>query len=197
MSARHAERHAPSITAQQQETQQACSTQTQVAWRSSVGSVLAREQRSKTQQSSRQYQELRQQARERPTQLLRPSLHVTLQQCAGIPPAPSRQHPRTPCCAVLCCLLRSGYLNTNVWEYKENIEAMVDKLKAKGVENIVVLVPPPVRGSTAQSLAEVVSVLGAPFMFRTAYGTSLGRLLLAAACCGMPWPGKSCAVAAF
>jgi hypothetical protein len=58
---------------------------------------------------------------------------------------------------VLCCLLCSGYLNTNVWEYKENIEAMIEKLKAKGVENIVVLVPPPVRGSTAQSVAEVVS----------------------------------------
>jgi hypothetical protein len=35
---------------------------------------------------------------------------------------------------------------------------MIDKLKAKGVENILVLVPPPVRGSSAQSLAEVVSV---------------------------------------
>lgn len=63
-------------------------------------------------------------------------------------------------CVVLCCPLCSGYLNTNVWEYKENIAAMVDKLKAKGVENIIVLVPPPVRGSTAQSLAEVVSMLG-------------------------------------
>lgn len=51
----------------------------------------------------------------------------------------------------------SGYLNTNVWEYKKNLEAMIDKLKAKGVENILVLVPPPVRGSSAQSLAEVVS----------------------------------------
>jgi hypothetical protein len=61
--------------------------------------------------------------------------------------------------AVLCCaVLGSGYLNTNVWEYKANIEAMIDKLKAKGVENIMVLVPPPVRGSTAQSKAEVVSV---------------------------------------
>jgi hypothetical protein len=58
------------------------------------------------------------------------------------------------CTVVVAC---SGYLNTNVWEYKKNLEAMIDKLKAKGVENILVLVPPPVRGSSAQSLAEVVS----------------------------------------
>jgi hypothetical protein len=56
--------------------------------------------------------------------------------------------------------LRSGYLNTNVWEYKENLEAMIDKLKDKGVENILVLLPPPVRGSSAQSKTEVVSMAG-------------------------------------
>jgi hypothetical protein len=54
--------------------------------------------------------------------------------------------------------LCSGYLNTNVWEYKENLEAMIDKLKDKGVENILVLLPPPVRGSSAQSKVEVVSM---------------------------------------
>lgn len=72
------------------------------------------------------------------------------------PSALQLRNANTPVC--LHRALCSGYLNTNVWEYKENLEAMIDKLKDKGVENILVLLPPPVRGSSAQSKVEVVSM---------------------------------------
>lgn len=75
---------------------------------------------------------------------------------------PQGLHTHTSAVPSLLCThthTHSGYLNTPVNEYKANLEAMIEKLKAKGVENILVLVPPPVRGSTAQSKAEVVSVV--------------------------------------
>jgi hypothetical protein len=58
----------------------------------------------------------------------------------------------------MCLAPCSGYLHTPVAEYKSNLEAMVSKLKAKGVENILIIVPPPVRGSTWQEKSVVVSV---------------------------------------
>lgn len=94
-----------------------------------------------------------------------PELWATAQECRPYRPCAGR------CISQLCaftssyqhdnyvalCATCSGYLNVPVAEYKSNLEAMIDKLKDKGVENVLVLLPPPVRGSTAQSRAEVVS----------------------------------------
>lgn len=61
---------------------------------------------------------------------------------------------RVWCCVCLVC---SGFLHVPLEEYRSNLESMIDKMRNKGIKDILVIIPPPVRGSTAASRAEVVS----------------------------------------